>query len=161
MDKTILDIHENALEQDCKGHAQLAFVWGEKLANAKHAAAVSKRQMKLIEAEVTLEVRSAPEKFGIEGRATEALVEAAVKSSGDYQDAWAKLIEDEHEEAVLFALVMALKDRGEMISNMVKLHGQQYWAKPDTTMVDEEARQQTMKTAAGSVKNRKNSTMRD
>lgn len=132
-DKKLLEIHENALEKDCTDHPRKVFLWGQELARIRKETKLAKHNLKLMSAQLNRDIRQNPIHFGLE-KTTEAAIEATIIGEATYQAAQTDLIDAEYEEEVLEAFVEALRDYKDELRNMVLLHGQQYWSKPDTTV---------------------------
>jgi hypothetical protein len=147
-DKSLLDWSESKLEEACRSQAGLVFTWGVELARAQREVKHLKGRRDLAKADVAGRVREDPERYGASSRgATDSLIDAACAQDSDYQAVMKDLHDAEYEEAVLDAFMRALRDRGEQLSNDVKLYGQKYWAKPDTSASEEvtqKVREQTM-----------------
>jgi anthranilate phosphoribosyltransferase len=155
--ENVLEIHLDRLEEECQSLPKLLFLWGDKLAQAKRDARNAKNYLKLLAANMAKEIRENPKDFGLE-KITEAALEQTVLVQEQYAQALADHSEAEHEEDVLLAFVIALKEKGEQIGNMTKLHGQMYWSKPDTSGLKEEERQQATKASKPDMGMRKPKT---
>lgn len=157
IDKNVLLINRNSLDEECAHQPQLLFEWGEALARASLRAKEAKNRLKVVEAEIAMDVRSAPQKYGLD-KITESSVAATVLLQPQYEAAHKELITAEYEEELLSQMVKALSDRRSELENLVRLHGQMYWSKPDTTATTQEDREAAMRGAGSKVKVR---TMRD
>jgi hypothetical protein len=131
-DERVLDISLDKLEEDCQRQPQLLFIWGTKLAQVKKDAKVAKNNLKMTAAKLDKEIRADPDSKGLE-KITEKAVELCILDQPEYQDAQAILLEAEYEEDVLQAFVSALYDKSGELEKLIKLHGQMYWSKPDTS----------------------------
>jgi hypothetical protein len=128
------------LDVECEQQSIKYEKWSRKWAIANARMEQLKAQRDLVEAQLDSEVRSAPESFGITGRVTEQAIKVAVRQS----TAWLAA-NDDLNDAKLLADVLAgakwsMEQRKEMITNLVRLHGSSYFARPIiTTQVVEEA----------------------
>jgi hypothetical protein len=121
---------EATLDQACRENPQLTVQWGIRRARARKKAAEAKNALKLCYAETSMDVRKDPASWGLL-KVTEDSVEQVVIASPKYQECQRALLEADEEDALLDAVMTALADRREQLSNDVKLYGQQYWSKPD------------------------------
>jgi hypothetical protein len=138
-DINVLAIRLDRLEEDCASQPQLVFLWGKELAAAKKRTAEAHNRMKLVAAEIGSEVRANPGRFGLM-KVTEDGVKEAVLQTEDYRVAFDEHLVCEEEENILSAFVEALRDRRQMLTNEVSLHGQMYWAKPSVPTETERKR---------------------
>lgn len=131
----LLRINLNRLEVDAAEHARLLRQWGDKAAEAECKVRTGKNALRLIKAETAVVVRANPGNYGIRKISVEA-VEDVVVQTRRYRDAETILVAAEYDRDILKSMVSALHERGEQIGNEVKLHGQQYWAKPRADQED-------------------------
>lgn len=157
-DKNLLKIDRNNLEEVCETHPQLAFIWGEKFAQAKALLSEKEYALKLTYAQVEREARTNPTDFYII-KPTEDAFKSAVLCSREYQKAHAEMVEAMLIEGELFSFVMALNARKDLICDLVKLHGQQYWSKVNPAEAEEKpdeiSRMRTMRSATEEKHKRK------
>lgn len=125
----LLRIRFDRLHEDAAEQARLMRAWSSKLALADKKAKLAKRKARVVRAELSKVVRQAPGKYGI-AKVTDTAVEDAVIQMTTCKEADQEQIEMEYQRDMLKAMVMSIHERGEQISNEVKLFGQQYWAKP-------------------------------
>ena len=128
-DEELLVIHENALEKDCQALPRRTFQWGQKLAQARRRVKEVKNSLKLIFAEIAMDIRNNHLDYGLE-KVTEGGIEQTVLLQPSYQSLQSRLVEAEFEEDVLDAFLKSLQDHKKELENMVQLHGQMYWSKP-------------------------------
>jgi len=142
----ILKIDLAHLEKDLAEHARLVRIWGDKLAEAEFNCKHAKNKLRLVKAELSRVVRSNPGKYNIVGRATEDATEDVVVTMSSYKEPAAELIQAEYDRDIIKNMVIALHERGEAMGYQAKLHGQMYWAKPQTN--EEYSRHDVMTEAA-------------
>lgn len=132
-DLLAIDIHN--LENDASSQPRLIRIWIDKLAHAEKKAKLAKRELRLVKAELSKSVRSSPSKYGIV-KLTDTSVEDAVVCMSTYKAKEEEYIDVELSRDIIKSMVQSLHERGEQISNEVKLHGQGYFSKvsvdPDT-----------------------------
>lgn len=141
----ILDIDLSRLEDDCREQSKLLRQWGYKLAKAKRVLNDAEKKLKVTKAEVARAVRSRPEAHGVNSTTIDN-VNDAVMVNKEYKAVWDEQIEAQYQVDMIQSMVNALHDRRTELENIVKLHGQMYWSKPNTSDVD------TMSAAAKKVK---------
>jgi len=127
-EKNLFDISLNGLEEACQANPRITFDWCKRLAEAKRDAKIAKSKLKLTEAELMLDVKKRPEAYGLEKPPMD-VVNAAVVSCAAYREADKNLIQKEFDRDEIEAVVDALSDKKEQLSNLVKLHGQGYFSK--------------------------------
>lgn len=106
------------------------------LANAKENLDRMKARLDVTEAELSLAIRRKPEEYGLE-KATDKPVEAAIIVSDKYQEAQSRVIDAQHEVAILQANVTALEGKKKALENEVSLFLAGYFAKPKVRKEDE------------------------
>jgi hypothetical protein len=148
---SLLSINLDRLEEDAQEHPKLAFQWGKLLAEAARKAKVAKNNLKLVAAELELEIRKKPAEYGLD-KVTEGSVNAVILCDEQYKYQQQLLIKTEHEEDVLKAFCFALSDRKSMIEAEVKLHGQTYWSKPSLSEETEGGKEIAAKKASAGIK---------
>jgi hypothetical protein len=147
-----LKINLYRLEKEAAGQAQLMRDWGQKWADAEKALKMLKNALKVARAEIAKAVRTNPANYGV-NKLTEGSIEEVLTLNSILRKQENELVEAEYERDIIKAMVVAIHERGEMISNEVKLHGQQYWSKPTADpefnkKVREDEAVETMKKAA-------------
>jgi hypothetical protein len=123
-------INEHALDTEWLGQAKMRWRWSRKHADAKLAATEAKNRLNVVMAELTLAIRADPVTFMGPVKPTEDTVKAAVLVQKEYDVAHAEWAEAQHVADVLGAAVSAIDDRKRALENLVKLHGQDYFAEP-------------------------------
>lgn len=133
-------VDEDNLLEYLREQPELMYRYSRRLGDAKKDLEEAKGELKVTEAEVKKDIRTNPERYGLK-RATDKAVEDEVFLHHAYQDAVTNYNRAKHRVDVLYAAVSALEHRKSALEQMVKLHGQQYFATPrlpDT--MSEEAR---------------------
>jgi len=102
---------------------------------ARHAAQAElehdrlKEALDVVKAELDNAIRTDPEAFGI-GKVTEAAITGAIILHSDYKDASERYLQGKFEFTMAKNALRAFEQRKEALENLVKLHGQQYFAGP-------------------------------
>lgn len=89
----------------------------------------AKDNLAQVKAELAKKVRAAPEKYGIE-KVTIDAVNDVVQTNAKYIEAYEEYLEAVYENDVASGSVKATEQRKSSLENLVKLHGQQYFAGP-------------------------------
>lgn len=131
-EEALLGIDPNNLDVNCQNNPRQVRYWGRLYAKAKRAAQDAGNAVKLVKAEVRSAIRADPASYGID-KVTVDAIDDAMTVDGRYRDALDVQVQADYEEAMLKAEVDGLKDRGERLGDMVKLHGQLYFARSPTT----------------------------
>lgn len=156
-DKSLLKIDPSNLDKECESLPQTAFVWGEKVAEARKRVKELTQEVKVKAADLDADIRANPESHGLL-KVTDDGVKSAIVRAGSYQVIVTKLHEAEYHLEVLEAFFWALKDKKSMIEVMAQLHGQMYWSRPNTTQADEQYREGVAREVNNGVEERKKRT---
>lgn len=120
------------LHIELRDHAKHVLHWCRKEADARRDLAQAKDQMELTEADVSLKIRSRPDKYLKGIKATEDTIKMAVRKHPNYQDAQNLYIRAKHLVDTIHAMVEALSSQKKMVlENEVILHGRGYWREPN------------------------------
>ena len=145
---SILEIDEHNLEGEWTKQPKLFWRWAGEAANARHEVDKMKAALEIARTEIDLEVRSGPEKFGIEGKLTENVVKAIVVQSSVYISAERKVLKAKHRHDIVSALVSALEQRKSALENLVRLYLSSYYAEPKTPKDSQEGLEEMQKDRA-------------
>jgi hypothetical protein len=122
-------IDENALDVELLEQPQLVVRYSTQLAEAKAEQALAKEAIDYEKAQIDFAVREDPDKFGI-GKITENAINNAILIEDSYRKLLTKYNEATRHVNILQGVVYAINDRKSSLENLVKLHGQQYFAGP-------------------------------
>lgn len=122
-------IDETALEIEWLEQATLFMKYAKNAAEARRTLDQVKESLDIVKAEMDKKIREHPEKFKIE-KVTEAVISAAILRSDEFSEANQKYIDAKYELDIAQAAVSAMNQRKEALENLVKLHGQSYFAGP-------------------------------
>ena len=89
----------------------------------------AKEALDFVKAELDSVIRSDPEAFGLK-KATDKAIELTILLQEGYKQATKRYLEAKFESDVAFAAVKAFEQRKDALENLVRLHGQQYFAGP-------------------------------
>ncbi len=104
-------------------------IWGEKLADAQLELDEAKTYLAVAQAEVDREIREDPGDYGL-AKITEAAVSTAVTVHPAVKKAVRQVNQAKHRVNVLQAAVEGLEHRKRALTQLVELHGQDYFATP-------------------------------
>lgn len=128
-DVDLIEVDKNRLDEELVVQVKLYRKYALMLADAKNDYLVSKGQLELHQAELSKQIRMAPEKFGFE-KLTEDTVKRIIVADATYQKLNDKLMRAEHREGVLSAIVRTLDTRKSTLESLVKLRLADYYAEP-------------------------------
>lgn len=122
IDETALDVEWLEQPSLMMKYARVAIEARKKLDQAKEALDVAK-------AELDKNIRSNPERFGLE-KITEGAITSAILTHKDYAKANQEMIEAKYQTDMANAAVRAVEARKDALENLVRLFGQSYFAGP-------------------------------
>lgn len=124
-----IKIDENALDVEWLEQPRLMIQYAKYSADMQKRYEQAKEQLELVQAELDREIRSNPDEFGI-SKINNDVVANTIKTTQRYQDASDEVIEARYEYEMAKSVVRAFDARKDALENLVKLHGQQYFAGP-------------------------------
>jgi len=124
-----LHIDEDALDLEWLGQPALMFQYTQAEADARREVDRLKEKLSVCKAELDHGIRSYPEQYKIE-KITENVVQNVIITEEGHKDLMEELIEAQHEYNSMRGAVQAVDQRKSSLENLVKLHGQQYFAGP-------------------------------
>jgi len=137
-------IDEDALDVEWLRQAMLMGRYGRLAVEARRVMDLTKERLDVVRAELDRDIRANPAKYGIE-KVTEGVVQNTIilaeKVRTDeekkeiamiqpYQDAVRAFIDAKYESEMAQAAVRAVDQKKSALENLVRLHGQQYFAGP-------------------------------
>lgn len=145
-------IDESALDVECLEQASLMMRYTRELAKAEKEVARLNEKLKVTAATLDKDIRQNPNDYKIDVKITEAVVMNAIISNEEYGEVKAELIEAQYEAKMLEGAVTAIKQRKDMLQELVRLHGQNYFAGPSIPRdLSAEAQQRHTKETANST----------
>jgi len=127
--KNPLAIDEMRLDREWVDQPKLMAEWTEKAANCQFDYDTAKSNLSLTEAELSHDVRSDPDSYGVTKVINES-VAVAVKTDPKYRAAVANVTKSRHDLALANAMVTALEHRKRALTMLVELWIRDYYAKP-------------------------------
>jgi len=122
-------IDDGALDVEWLEQASLMMRYARHLAEMNRELDLAKEHLDIVKAELDKEIREDPEKFGI-GKITEAVVTNTILQQKKYQSQYHEYLEIKFEYDMAQNAVRAIQQRKDALENLVRLHGQQYFAGP-------------------------------
>jgi hypothetical protein len=122
-------IDPDALDVEWLGQPGLIFKYSKKSAEVQQELSNAKEALELTKATLDKKIRSNPEKYGIE-KITETVVLNTIISQEDFKEANQVYQEAQFEVNILRGVMDALNNKKSALENLVKLHGQNYFAGP-------------------------------
>lgn len=127
--KSDVMIDPDELDVECCRQADVFFEWAEQAIESKSKVDKLKRECQQHEAFLLLDVRHNPEQYKLQNP-TEKSIAAVVCQLVSYIEMQKGLEAVEKENAMLWKAVEALDQKKRSLDNLVKLHGQNYFAGP-------------------------------
>ena len=124
-----IKIDETALDIEWLEQPALFMKYARHLAEARRTLDEEKQELDIVKADLDKQIREKPEKFGIL-KITEGAIQSAITTEGTYNIAYKKYLAAKYESDMASNAVQAFNQRKEALENLVKLHGQSYFAGP-------------------------------
>ena len=151
-----INIDEESLDVEWLGHARLMMKYCRKAAEAHREMDLAKERLDLARATLDQAIRTDPKAYGVTAeKVTEASINAAILMHADYQAASTAYIDAKFENNVAADAVRAFDHRKSALENLVRLHGQQYFAGPSVPRNLHEERQMRDKAVQSKVQMRR------
>lgn len=153
-----VDIDPDSLDVEWLNHPRLMMRYCRKSAEAHREMDLAKECLDLARATLNQAIRTDPKAYGITAeKVTEASINAAILMHADYQAASTVFINSKFENDVAAAAVRAFDHRKSALENLVRLHGQAYFAGPSVPRNLHDERLLKDKSAQGKVQIRRGS----
>jgi hypothetical protein len=124
-----IKIDETALDVEWLDQPSLMMKYARILAEARLELDRAKEAVDLIKAKLDKDIRTSPNDYGI-GKITESVVENAIIAQPAYVVANQELMQAKYDNDIAYGAVKAIDARKDALENLVRLHGQQYFAGP-------------------------------
>lgn len=122
-------IDPDALDTEWLEQPRLMMRYAQFLANSRRELERAKEKLDIIRAELDKEIRTDPEKFGI-AKVTEGAINSTILTNSDFQAGQKELNDAQYEVNMAQGAVRAIEGKKDALENLVRLHGQQYFAGP-------------------------------
>ena len=150
-----VQIDETALDVEWLRQPELMLKYTRHAAECELEMGKAKENLEFVKSELDLDIRSDPEEFGLV-KITEGAVASAIHQNDSYQEAHKQLLTAKFEHGVASGAVKSMDQRCKAIENLVRLHGQSYFAGPSVprdlsrSRADFESRNKAANRAVGS-----------
>lgn len=122
-------IDANSLDVEWLVQPELMLKYGKNEADCERTMDLTKEKLDLVKADLDKNIRESPDSFGIT-KITETVVSNTILMQDEYKEMYQAYLDAKYEHNVAKAAVRAFVQRKEALENLVKLHGQQYFAGP-------------------------------
>ena len=122
-------IDENALDLEWRKHPKLYYKYACMAADARKEWEEAKNNLKVVEAEVSLDVRKNPGAYGLD-KVTEGTISATVTIDTRVIESQKTVTEARHEMDIMDAAVAAMDSRKKALEKSVDLHLANYFSEP-------------------------------
>ncbi len=124
-----IEIDETALDIEWLSQPTLFMKYSQHSAEMRRNVDETKQILDVTRAELDNEIRNDPSKFDLP-KVTDTAVAAAILTTNKYKKAYKEYLDAKYEADMAQAAVIAFDQRKTALENMVRLHGQQYFAGP-------------------------------
>ena len=124
-----ITIDDSALDIEWLEQPQLMIKYIRHASQTSRDLDKAKENLDIVKAEIDLKIRSNPEKYGLE-KVTEAAIQNTILTSKQYQEVNQTMLDVKYEAEMAKGAVRAMEQRKDALENLVRLHGQQYFAGP-------------------------------
>ena len=124
-----MQIDETALDVEWLQQPTLMFKYSKILAKNKMFLDKAKEELDILKAGIDRKIRLSPEDFGL-SKLTETVINNTIIQEKEYIDLSNDVIDARYEVEMAGAAVRSLQDKKSALENLVKLHGQNYFAGP-------------------------------
>jgi hypothetical protein len=112
----------------------------------------TEQDLNVLKAEMDLDIRSHPEKYGIE-KVTEGSISATILISKKYKEAYSNFLDIKYEANMAKGAITAFEHKKVSLENLVRLNGQGYFAGPAMPRdISREREEHEKKTHEGTAK---------
>lgn len=127
--KKDVSIDESALDIEWLEQPSLMMKYGIHRADLQLAVERAKERIEIVKAELDKEIRADPDLFEIP-KVSESAITNTILLQSEYQEAKGTYLNLKHELDYAWAASNAIDSKKSALENLVKLHGQQYFAGP-------------------------------
>ena len=128
--KQDVEIDPENLDREWVRQASLFGRYCELLADAHRQLDLKKEKLVMVDAKLGLEIRTNPNKYGLD-KVTEAGVNSILVLQEEHKELEKELIDLRYDVEVLTGAVRSLDQKKSALENLVRLHGQNYFAGPE------------------------------
>ena len=122
-------IDETALDVEWLEQAGLMIKYTRHAAQARMELDQSKQALDIVKAEIDKDIRELPEDYGLT-KVTDNAVAATIITQEEYKEAFQEYLDAKYEADMAQGAVQAFQQRKDALQELVRLHGQSYFAGP-------------------------------
>lgn len=123
------DIDKYSLDEEWVRQVKQVAYFGEKLARARQKLEEAKRKTQIFEADTATNIRRKPGRYGVK-RVTEAAIKEIVALETLKSTEHEEYLKIKHEYDLLEITMRTLEHKKRALTDLVTLHGQQYFSEP-------------------------------
>ena len=123
-----------ALDEEWVNQPALYFQYASELEEANIVVSETKAEVDLVAAEIDACIRQNPTKYKLPEKLNESMIKAKILTRRKYKEAQERHLKARKKVGVLRSAVTALDHRKKALEKLVDLHGQKYFAKPQTSV---------------------------
>lgn len=123
------NIDETALDVEWLEQPRLMMKYAQYAADCREEMERARDRVELVKAKLDRDIRAEPDKYGV-SKPTESVVQSTITVQQDYQDAQDEYLSAKKEHDLARYACTAIEQRKSALENLVKLHGQSYFAGP-------------------------------
>lgn len=124
-----VQIDENALDVEWLKQPSLMIKYARFVAEARKLEDIARERLEFIRAKLDQKIRKDPEGYGL-SKITETAIQNCIVQQPEYIAANREASDARYEYDIAKGVVQAIDHRKSALENLVKLHGQQYFAGP-------------------------------
>lgn len=124
-----IQIDSTALDVEWLYQAELMIKYTRHAARSRMELDQSKQALDIIRAGLDKEIRELPKQYGLE-KVTDKAVESTIITLMEYQEAFQEYLDAKYETDMAQGAVQAFQQRKDALQELVRLHGQSYFAGP-------------------------------
>jgi len=137
-----IDIHN--LDKELEIQSSVYYKYSKHITECRRVMDESKSRLSLIKAEMDKSIRDNPEKFGLT-KTTESAINSAVLMTNEYQTAESTFNKASYDFNMALSAVQALEHKRTAMSDLVKLHAQNYYSVAGGCKIREESKEKAIK----------------
>lgn len=122
-------IDPTALDIEWLGQAEMMIKYTRHAAQARMELDQSKQALDIIRAGLDKDIRELPKQYGLE-KVTDKAVESTIITLMEYQESFQEYLDAKYEADMAQGAVQAFQQRKDALQDLVRLHGQSYFAGP-------------------------------
>jgi len=126
----LFEIDMTQLAEAWVGFPRQFYVFAKRYAESKDRVDRAEAKLKLIEAELDMDIRKSPTRYNLHDKITEKIVNSIVIHHQEFQKALRKVQINTHTMRLLQAIVQTMETKKKAMECLVDLHGQNYFSVP-------------------------------